>query len=149
MNAQKLTEGSLSGIRRGDKVRMSVDYSSASIHGLTEDDFASYERNWLLKKDEICSRFIASADERLNGRLFLGAFKDAAYEIKIIVLRVNTQGDTDAEAVIINLENGETVAKIEKLIAPGGHFGSKLNLIKDGAAHTGELLGKFLRRKIK
>ena len=33
--------------------------------------------------------------------------------------------------------------------AKGGHFGTKLNLIKDGAKHTGAALGKFLKNRAK
>ena len=149
VNAQKITSGSFDCLKRGDKVRISVDYSKASIHGLTEDEFADYEMDWLQKKDEICSSFVAAADEKLNGRLYLGAFKDAVYEFKVNIIRVNTKGDTFAEAVLVTRESNEVMAKVEQLKASGGHFGSKLNLMKDGAEHTGELLGKLIRRKVK
>ena len=35
------------------------------------------------------------------------------------------------------------------VLADGGTFGSKLNLMKDGAEHTGYKIGKYLQAKIR
>jgi hypothetical protein len=45
--------------------------------------------------------------------------------------------------------NGTILAKIVDLYGEGGTFGSKLNLIKDGAKSSGKKAGIFLKRELK
>jgi hypothetical protein len=44
--------------------------------------------------------------------------------------------------------SGEVLAVIENVKGKGGVFGTKLNLIKDGAEETGESLGEFIKREL-
>ena len=64
------------------------------------------------------------------------------------VLHINKNGDIKSELHIVDQN------KIVKTIIPnikggGGTFGSKLNLIKDGAEECGKNAGKILKRELK
>ena len=65
---------------------------------------------------------------------------------------MNARGDYDCDLFLFrNLADGsqEFVAEAEGINARGGKIGTKLNLMKDGAKHTGKALGKFLLQNMK
>lgn len=145
--SQKVTSGSLQVLKNQPRVNLEVDFSQASIHGMSEDDFAIYERDWNRDKDQIIAHFRIEASERCDN-LVIGPYPDAEYTIKVIVLRVNMKGDFICIGEVRN-KAGELIATIDGISERGGHVGSKLNLIKDGAKHTGERFGIFLRKQMK
>lgn len=148
LNAQNLSKGSLIRLKDESIVHCIIDYSNASIHGMSEDEFARYEEDWMLDKPEITSKFIANANQKLSGYITLSQTTNANYTVKILVISIDLKGNTICEASIINKE-GQEIAHIENIRADGGTFGSKLNLIKDGAEHSGTIFGKTLKSLIK
>ena len=152
-NAQRITFGSFSLLRDQIRVKLIVDFSEADIMGMTEQEFSEYEEDWEHDKVEIVSLFHNYANEKLKGRLMLGNYRqDTAFMLQLVVRTVDVRGNYDCDLYLLgNGENGEKVvlAKAEGLSARGGKFGSKLNLMKDGAEHTGTELGRFLLKVAK
>lgn len=140
--AQNVT-GSFKTLKDAGRVKMVVDFSKASIIGMTEEEFSKYEVDWEKDKPEILSLFYTYANRRLGNSLSLGgSFDESRYMLTLIVRTVSAKGDYDCDLVLT--ENGKEVARAEMLRAYGGTFGTKLNLMKDGAKHTGRELGWFL-----
>ena len=145
--AQKVTNGSLKVLKGQARVNLEIDFSQAVIHGMSEDDFAVYERDWFRDKDQVIAFFRIEAAESCD-KIAIGPFPEAEYTIKVSVLRINTKGDFTCIGELQN-KSGEVLASITGISDQGGRFGSKLNLIKDGAKHTGERFGIFLRKQLK
>lgn len=145
--AQKITEGSLKPLVDYGKAKVVLNFNDALIHGMTVNDFADYEKDWYVDQPIIWRKFISGMIKKCNS-IRLGNEIDAEIYITVNVLSVSTKGDYKCEVFITNSQ-GDKIACISGLNARGGTFGSKLNLIKDGAEHTGVLLGKFLERSIK
>lgn len=147
-SAQRVTSGSFSLLRDQLRVKLVVDFSEADIMGMSEQEFSEYEEDWEHDKVEIVSLFHNYANEKLNGRLLLGNYRqDTALMLRLVVRTVDVRGDYDCDLFLLGGGgDGEKIvlAKAEGLSARGGKFGSKLNLMKDGAEHTGTELGRFL-----
>lgn len=146
-HSQVVSSGSLDVLRGQGRVNVDLDFSEASIHGMDEESFAIYESDWDRDKDEIKLAFIGEALTTCNN-LILGTFSNAEYTIKVIVLSITPKGDYFCKANVLN-KSGDVLATIDGIRANGGKIGSKLNLIKDGAKHTGESFGKFLSKALK
>ena len=151
-NAQKIT-GSFSPLGDEARVKMNIDFSEADIMGMSEEEFADYEEDWTHDKVEILSLFYNCANDEMDGALIVGNYKqDTEYTLDLIVRTVDVRGNYDCDLVLYrNLDDGslEFVAKAEGIYARGGKIGTKLNLMKDGAKHTGKTLGKFLLQAMK
>ena len=145
--SQKVTSGSLKILKNQARVNLELDFSQAVIHGMSEDDFDIYERDWSRDKDQIKAFFMIAASDRCTN-LIIGPFPEAEYTLRVIVLRINTQGDFTCIGELRN-KSGDVLATITGISDKGGRFGSKLNLIKDGAKHTGERFGIFLRKQLR
>lgn len=145
--AQQKT-GSFSQIRNESRVKMIIDYSNASFMGMTESQFSEYEKDWEHDKIEMVSLYYSYANEELKGKLTLGDYTfETPFTLKLIVRSIDVKGNHDCDLVFLN-EYGEELANVIGLRADGGTFGSKLNLMKDGAKHTGETIGKYLYDQI-
>ena len=148
VSAQLLVEGSLLPLKRADKVNVKIDFSEASIHGMSESAFAKYETDWEIDKPVIIGYFLSEASHNCGDLIHLGTYENADCEIRVNVISINEKGNYVCEADVYDAE-GKVIAKIKDISAKGGHFGTKLNLIKDGARHTGEAFGKFLKKRSK
>ena len=144
--SQKIAEGSLAPLKTSGKAKVVLDFDNASIHGMTVGDFAEYEQDWNIDKPEIEGKFKSALADKCDVIQF-GNELDADITLHVKVLSINTKGNYSCEC-IVKSRQGEKIAIIEGVIARGGTFGSKLNLIKDGAEHTGIMLGKFLKRTL-
>lgn len=145
--SQEVTKGSLSVLKGQGRVNLELDYTQASINGMDEEAFANYEKDWKKDKNDIAALFVGEVMANCN-TIFVGIFKNTEYTIKMYVLYINHKGDFLCMANVVN-KSGEVLATIEGIRGKGGKFGSKLNLIKDGAEHTGKAFGKFLNKKLK
>lgn len=145
MTAQTIT-GSLKELASFGKANIEVDFSDASIHYMTEEEFAQYEQDWKKDKPEVIADFIEGVTDKLKGRLVVGTCLKTPFLLKVLVQNVTTKGDYICDVLVFNEEN--VLATIKNVKADGGTIGSKLNLIKDGAEHTGEKLGKLFSREI-
>ena len=144
--SQRIVEGSLASLKTNGKAKVVLDFDNASIHGMTLGDFAEYEQDWNIDKPEIEGKFISALADKCDVIQF-GNELDADITLHVKVLSINTKGNYSCEC-IAKSRQGEKIAIIEGINARGGTFGSKLNLIKDGAEHTGIMLGKFLKRSL-
>lgn len=147
-SAQTLEQGSLDVLRGEEYVKVVVDYSNALIMDMTEEEFAEYEEDWYKDQPAIMSKFIEEANEELGGRLRLSRTKDSNYILRWAVEWIDENG-TIMSDFYLETADGEIIAVIENVKGKGGVFGTKLNLIKDGAEETGESLGKFLKIQLK
>lgn len=129
------------------KAKIEIDFSNASIHGMSEEDFEYVEPDWNKDKPGIVAKLVGNLTERLDGVLLFGSRLDTPFVIKVNVLSINTHGDYICNVIIFKDE--EEVASIQEVKANGGKIGSKLNLIKDGAEHTGDKAGRLLRRELR
>lgn len=127
-------------------VKFAIEY--VSIHGMTEKDYAVYEPAWPKDKIDIVGQFKQSLSDELDGALIFGNQPEAKYTIKAVVNTVNKSGDYNCDMVLLDA-NGNEVGRMTGIKASGGHFGTKDNLIGDGAEHTGKKFGKILRKLLK
>lgn len=148
VSAQLLVEGSLTPLRKADRVNIKIDFSEAMIHGMSESAFAKYETDWEVDKPVIIGYFLSEARQKCGDLINLGSYENADCEIRVSVISINEKGNYVCEANVYDSE-GTVIAKIKDISAKGGHFGTKLNLIKDGARHTGAAFGKFLKNRAK
>ena len=151
-NAQKIN-GSFAPLREEARIQMNIDFSEADIMGMSEAEFTEYEEDWTHDKVQILTLFYENVNDALKGNLVVGNYKqDTAYTLDLVVRTVNTRGDYDCDIYLYrNLDDGsqEFVAEALGVNARGGKIGTKLNLMKDGAKHTGKELGKFLLQAAK
>lgn len=146
-SAQQKT-GSFSQIRNEARVKMIIDYSEASFMGMSESQFSEFEEDWVHDKVEMVSLYYSSANEKLKGVLTLGDYSfETPFTLRLMVRSIDVKGNHDCDLFLLN-KDGEELAKIIGLRAKGGTFGSKLNLMKDGAEHTGEEIGSLLYSEI-
>lgn len=147
-NAIRLESGSLKELAKAKVARFEVDYSNAVIHGMSEDEFAQYELDWDKDQVEIIVKFLGNLNDRTGDYLTVVKGKNTPLTLRWVVLKISTHGDIKSELHVV-AENGTIIAKIVDIDAEGGSFGSKLNLIKDGAEESGERAGSFLKRQLK
>ena len=151
-NAQKIT-GSFAPLAKEARVKMNVDFSQALIMGMSEEEFTVFEEDWTHDKVEILSLFYDNANDVLDGSPVIGNYKqDTEFTLNLVVRTVDARGNYDCDLFLVrNLADGsqEEIAKAEGVYARGGKIGTKLNLMKDGAKHTGKELGKFLKKAAK
>lgn len=150
INAQELT-GSLKEMALAGRARIEVDYSEAVIHGMSEDEFGNYEPGYFVDKEVIEGKFLGMLADGI-GDFVVGTKVKSDYLISVRVIMVNPKGNHVCDVFVIRdrgLVEPETIATIKSLKADGGTFGSKLNLMKDGAEHTGYKIGKYLKSKIR
>ena len=139
--------GTFAGLAACGKAKFTIDFSEASIHGMSEEDFEYMEPDWSKDLPEIKGDFVGALTDRLNGIVILGTNIKSDYSVNVQVISISTKGNYVCDAII--KDGDKEVAKIQGVKADGGTIGSKLNLIKDGAEHTGKQLGRILLREIK
>ncbi|QUB89968.1 hypothetical protein [Prevotella denticola] len=144
--AQKLEQGSFA-VLNGVKL-VNTEMEFVSIHGMSEADFSEYEKDWKEDKPQIVDFFITRANIPLEGLVILGSFPKAAYTLKVTVNAISEKGNYDCD-VTLQDAGRSVLARLSGVCAKGGTWGTKLNLIKDGARHTGKKLGETLRAEIK
>lgn len=139
--------GSFSNLKNETRVRLVVDFSQGDIMGMSEDQFSIYEEDWIKDKPVLVSAVYNNANSVLNNKLALGNYQyETDYMITLFVRRVDGRGNYDCDVVLFT--NGEPVGSAIGLRAKGGRFGSKLNLMKDGAENIGKNLGRLLKKEI-
>ena len=129
------------------EAKIVIDYSSAYIHGVDEKSFAKREEDWYKDKPDCNSLIIDGILEKAIPYLKIN--ENADNTIKINVERINSQGGFYCN-VVCTKTNGDVVFNIDNVyIKKGGSFGSKLNLIKDGASKIGSKLGSAIKKELK
>ena len=143
--AQKFEQGSLALLNNVEKANFQIEF--LSIHGMTENDFSKYEADWETDKPTVVAIFTDYANRKLKGKLLLGNFPKEKYTVKAIVNEINQKGNYDCDIVVLG-SNKQVIAKITGVRAEGGVWGTKLNLIKDGAENTGKKFGEILKSEL-
>ena len=131
--AQKI-EGSLDVLKEAQRVGLEVDFSSASILGMSEQEYSDYEQDWQTDKPAIVSRLAEGCNDKLDGLFYVGSYNAEVRDalIRITVLTVSQKGDMDCDARIMD-PDGNTIATVKGIRAKGGVFGTTLNLIAGSA----------------
>lgn len=143
--AQKVS-GSFKPLAEEGRAKVEVDFSKALIHGMSETEFAKYETDWEKDKPEIIGQFVGGLQAGIKNLAALGNFPETHATLNVSVLTISPKGDYMCDAIL--LVDGAEVARISNIYAKGGKIGTKLNLIKDGAEHTGKTAGKLIRRNL-
>ena len=108
------------------------------------------EKELLLQKfTEVNHRLMVANEQLEKAHLFIvGSYNfDTEYTLYLFVRSVDIRGNHDCDLVLVANDEIE-IGRATGLRAEGGTFGSKLNLMKDGAEHTGKAIGKFLVQQI-
>ena len=138
MAAQGRVQGSFAPLK--GESRVNFDMVFMNIHGMSEADFSAYETDWQKDKPEVVGK--------LGDWLTIGQFPDAPYTLKVVVNSVSTKGDYLCDALLLDAQQHE-IARIGALKTRGGVWGTKLNLIKQGAESAGKACGKALKAALK
>lgn len=145
-NAQQV-EGSLDILKGEVRVNFELNYSKATIHGMTEPEFAKYEEDWYKDMPQIVGDFLSGLNMQVSDYVRFGAYPGSKYTLRVDVVDVAIDGSCDSDVLLLDA-NSNVVAKIVGLRADGGMFGTKLYLIKKGAEHSGKRLGRVLFQKV-
>lgn len=145
--SQKLESGSFAGLKNVDGIAIDVDFTNASIHGMSEKAFAKYEEDWYTDKPEIIGNFIGGIADKLGTVISIVDKSETKWLLKINVKSVRKNGSFVCTADLLNGEDLE--AHVVDIYGHGGHIGSKLNLIKDGVENTSKKCGSFLKSIIR
>ena len=141
----EVVNGSFSSLK-GQTANLEIVYNK--IHGMPESDFAKYESDWNVDKPEIESLIWSKANDAVKTMCHLNMGEKADLTVRIVINSVSVKGDHSFEIQLLD-KSGEVLGKIEGLFGKGGMFGTKLNLIKDGAKSTGKRAGALLKKYIK
>ena len=145
---QVLLEGSLEQLHELRRATVEFDYSKAKIHGMTEEAFSVHEKDWDIDRSSIEDLFVEELNAETEGYIIFGNFEKSIPVLVVRILTINTSGDWTCECELVD-EDGNSLAKIDGPARKGGKIGTALNLIKDGAEHNGEALGKFMKACMK
>ncbi len=140
----EVVTGSFSSLK-GQSANLEIVYNK--IHGMPEADFAAYEKDWNVDKPEIESIIWSKANDGVKSSCYLNMGNKAEQTVRIVVNSVSVKGDYSFEIQLLD-KSEKVLGKIEGLFGKGGMFGTKLNLIKDGAKSTGKRTGALLRKYI-
>ena len=124
-----------------------LDIVYEKIHNMSEADFAEYEKDWNVDKPEIEGYILQKANTALNGSCYLKMGKEENLTVRIVVNTVSVKGDHSFEVLLVD-KTEKVLGKLSGLFGKGGMFGTKLNLIKDGAKSTGKRAGAWLKKYI-
>lgn len=138
--------GSLKDLKGESYVQLLVEYQV--IHGFTEEGFAEYEKDWYKDKPQVISYIIDAANEKLGDMVNFSYNLDCKYVAVLTITKVKSKGDCFGNLKFMDKE-GNVIAEITGLEGEGGNFGSKLNLIKDGAKEIGKSIGKNTKKLLK
>ena len=166
----QVLDGDIAALLNEGRVNFELTFEKASIHGMTEAEFSAtfdqkgkiativnnasnrtimeHTNGWKKDQPMISGGFVNCLNDTLKETIRFGSYPTANYTLKVEVLDVSTSGDFDSDVYLLD-NKGQVVAKISRLVAPGGTFGTKIALIKDGAKHSGIVLGKFLMKELK
>ena len=129
------------------KKTANLEIEYIKIHNRSEAEFAEYEKDWVVDKPEVEDLILQNANAALKNVCYLNFGKESDWTVKVVVTTISPKGDYSFVVQLID-KKGEIVGNITNLFGKGGIFGTKLNLIKDGAKSTGKKLGTILKKYI-
>jgi len=144
---QEVTVNEMSGIKPGARINYSVDFSKSTIMGMTEEDFAGYEKDWKTDKPTVVGKLLKGMNTKLDGVLRMGSYKDSPYLLKVQVKTVTEQGNVICDATMEDSE-GKVLFRVTNVNGgkePPFLPGTKLAKIKVWANLCGRNLGDIIR----
>lgn len=148
--AQTVKVDSLRKAPLGLRANLVMDFSKATIHEMSESNFAKYEKDWEKDKSSIIEKFRAAANFKLDNELKLGYYDDADYVMTVTVKSINTKGFIVCDAALTD-KSGKVFFLVEDLKGSSDSFftpGTKLARIKIWAALTGTALGSLIKNRM-
>ena len=124
---------------------LEIEY--VKIHNRSEAEFAEYEKDWKVDKPDVEDLILQNANAVLKKVCHLNFGKESDLTVRVVVTTISAKGDYSFVVQLLD-KKGEIVGNITNLFGKGGIFGTKLNLIKDGAKSTGKKLGTILKKYI-
>ena len=124
---------------------LEIEY--VKIHNRSEAEFAEYEKDWKVDKPYVEDLILQNANAALKKVCHLNFGKESDLTVRVVVTTISAKGDYSFVVQLLD-KKGEIVGNITNLFGKGGIFGTKLNLIKDGAKSTGKKLGTILKKYI-
>ncbi len=128
------------------EVKIVIDYSNATIFGMDEASFAEYETDWYKDKPDIDYKLVNEVLNKTDKCLKIS--KTAKNTILIKVKKVSDKGGYVCDVKLMN-SNNTKVIELDNVSSIGGVWGSKLNLMGDGAEELGKNIGIELQKSIK
>ncbi len=145
-NAQRI-EGSFDVLKNEARVNFQLNYSKASIHGMTEAEFAEYEEDWHKDMPQIVDDFLSGLNSQISYMVSFGKYPSSRYTLRVDVSYVEVDGSCYSNVLLLDSDSN-VVAKIVGLQASGGMYGTKLYLIKKGAERSGRKIGRIIYQRI-
>ncbi len=121
-----------------------VNYSNAIICGMDEESFSKFEEDWQKDKSEVNSKLIEGMLAKVGDYIIFR--KNSLNTVLVDVVSITEKGGFNCNMSYLDSANNIVAQEQHITISKGGTFGSKLNLIKDGAKKEGVLLGRVLKK---
>ncbi len=136
----------------GDRVAFSIDYSSAIIRGLSEQDNSDLmgKEDWEAAKNSLRKLFLLAVEESMgkkNVYLFGPDDSKSKYRIIFKVKSIEKDGDIEGTFFLSAIDQDKPFASVE-LDGNGGRIGDFVNLMGDGHRDIGKEFGRFLKSNI-
>ena len=147
VTAQTVTINSLPKNMKGVRMNFQMDFSNALILGMSENEFAEYEKDWVDDKPTIIRNFKTGTNLTIGKSYGVGDYKDAKYIIKVQVNTITDEGYFIRDVDIVD-ENNKVVFHLDHLTGgkePAIAIGTKLARMKVWATLTGKSLGSILK----
>ena len=119
--AQKITEGSLSFLKAGEKLQVVFDYDALMIQGSTEKEFLEIKgEEWAgqwekAKAESYCKLFLEHLNKNANAKKELvdcGDYSDAPYRATVRVLTVGRGWGIECQVVFTKTGDSTPLAKM-------------------------------------
>ncbi len=114
---------------------------------MDENSFAVYEKDWFKDKPMITGLMLQEVFLRTGERLIFK--KDSPNTVKVTVLVITENGGYNCTVELIDDKSNALFEPKAVTCYKGGTFGTKLNLMKDGAKKIGATIGKALKTELK
>ncbi len=139
-------------LKNGDRVAFGIDYSSATIRGLSEQDNSDLmgKEDWEAAKNSLRKLFLLAVEESMgkkNVYLFGPDDTKSKYRIVFKVNTIDRDGDISGEFFLFAIDRDKPFASVE-LDGKGGRIGDFVNLMGDGHRDIGKDFGKFLKSNV-
>lgn len=136
-------------LNKGDRVAFSIDYSQATIRGLSEQDNSDLmgKEDWGKAKASVRKLFLLAFEENIGKKdIYLFGPEDSKSKYRIIfkVSTIDKDGDIKGIFYLKDRYEDRTIAFVE-LKGNGGRIGDFVNLMGDGHKDISEKFAKFLK----
>lgn len=136
-------------LNKGDRIAFSIDYSQATIRGLSEQDNSDLmgKEDWEKAKASVRKLFLLAFEENIGKKdIYLFGPEDPKSKYRMIfkVSIIDKDGDIKGVFYLKDRYEDKTLGFVE-LKGSGGRIGDFVNLMGDGHKDIGEKFAKFLK----